>query len=92
MQSDTEIKKKIGQKLRKLRKEKGFTSHESFALEYHLPRVSYFKHESGAANMTLNALLELLSIHQISLEEFFAGFDAVPDIPEQTKEKRRKSK
>ena len=91
MISDAEIKQEIGRKLRELRKKAGYGSHEDFALEHHIPRVSYFKCERGSTNITLNTLLELLSIHQISLGEFFQDFKSIPDIPRSIKQKRNKA-
>lgn len=61
----------IGHQLRRLRVAKGYSSYESFAFDYELPRVGYGRHEQGV-NLTLKSLLRLLDIHQISLAEFFA--------------------
>ena len=62
----------IGLKLRALRKKKGYTSAESFAYDHDLPRVHYWRIESGKVNITLKSLHKILSIHKISIEEFFA--------------------
>lgn len=64
----------IGQRIKALRMEKGYTSAEIFAYEHDLNRVSYWRMEKGC-NMTLNSLLRILDIHQISLQEFFKDFD-----------------
>ena len=61
----------IAQKLKQLRLDKGYSSYEAFAFDHELPRVGYGRHEQGS-NLTLNSLLRLLDIHQISLAEFFA--------------------
>ena len=62
----------IGQKLTALRKKKGYTSHETFAYDFDLPRVHYWRIEKGKVNLTVKSLLKILSIHKVSLEEFFA--------------------
>lgn len=60
----------IAEKIKLLRKEKGFTSYETFAFEYEINRVQYWRIETGR-NITLKTLLKVLSIHKISLEDFF---------------------
>lgn len=61
---------KIAEKIKLLRKAKGFTSYETFAFEYEINRVQYWRIETGR-NITLKTLLKVLSIHKISLEAFF---------------------
>lgn len=61
---------KIANKLKQLRKEKGYNSYENFAFENNLNRVQYWRIESGQ-NITLKTLLKVLKIHEISLAEFF---------------------
>ena len=62
---------RIGAKLTSLRKKKGYTSHEDFAYDHDLPRVQYWRIEKGKANITIKSLCKLLSIHDVSVEEFF---------------------
>jgi transcriptional regulator with XRE-family HTH domain len=62
---------RIGTKLTYLRKKKGYSSHEDFAFEYDLPRVQYWRIEKGKANITIRSLCRLLTIHNLSVEEFF---------------------
>jgi transcriptional regulator with XRE-family HTH domain len=62
----------IAEKIKSLRIEKGFTSHESFAYEYEFNRSYYWRVEKGQ-NITLKTLLRVLAIHELSLEEFFKG-------------------
>lgn len=61
----------IGRKLRHLRKKKGYTSAESFAYDHDLPRVHYWRMEKGKVNLTLKSLHKILSIHKMTIEEFF---------------------
>ena len=62
----------IGEKLKALRKAKGYTSHETFAYDKNLPRAYYWKIEAGKTNITINSLLKILNIHNISLHDFFS--------------------
>ena len=62
---------RIGSKLTSLRKKKGYTSHEDFAYDFDLPRVQYWRIEKGKANITIKSLCKLLTIHNLSVEEFF---------------------
>ena len=64
----------IGEHIRSLRIEKGYSSAEIFAYEHDLNRVSYWRMEKGC-NMTLRSLLNILDIHGLSLKEFFEEFD-----------------
>ena len=63
--------KEIGQKLKELRIEKGFTSYENFALENNIDRKQYWRIENGH-NLTLKSLIKILDIHGISLKSFFS--------------------
>lgn len=65
--------KRIGLKLTELRKQKGYTSHEDFALDYDIPRVQYWRLEKGQTNVTMKSLVRLLAIHKLTVEEFFNG-------------------
>jgi transcriptional regulator with XRE-family HTH domain len=61
---------KIGAKLIELRKLKGYTNHETFALDYDIPRVQYWRLEHGKTNLTLKSLLKILALHKLNFEEF----------------------
>lgn len=60
----------IGKLIKQLRIEMGYSSAEIFAYEKNINRISYWRIEKGS-NITLNSLLKILDIHQISLSEFF---------------------
>jgi len=65
----------LGNKLRELRIEKGFTNYEQFAFEHNLPRAQYGRYEQGQ-DLRFSSLLKVLKAFDISLEEFFKeGFD-----------------
>ena len=73
--------KRIGQRLTQLRKIKGYTSYETFAYDYEIPRMQYWRLEKGKANITLKSLMKLLFIHKISIDDFFAA------LPRESKSK-----
>lgn len=62
---------RIGRQLALLRKEKGYTSHETFAYDHDLSRVQYWRIEKGRTNLTLKGLMRILKIHNLNLKEFF---------------------
>ena len=68
-----DLQERVGLKLMELRKKKGYTSHEDFAFDYDIPRVQYWRIEKGKINLTLKSLIRLLSIHKMTVEEFFLG-------------------
>jgi transcriptional regulator with XRE-family HTH domain len=61
----------IASKIKQLRKEKGFTSYEDFAVENNLDRKQYWRVENGG-NITLKTLLKILDLHKMTINEFFA--------------------
>ena len=65
---------KIADKIKKLRIEKGYSSHENFAWDNNLSRVQYWRIEKGS-NITIKTLLSILDIHKISLKDFFKDMD-----------------
>lgn len=64
----------IAKRIKELRIEKGYSSHEFFAWENKIPRVQYWRMEKGT-NFTIRTFLRVLDVHQITLEEFFEGMD-----------------
>jgi transcriptional regulator with XRE-family HTH domain len=66
--------KEIGNKLAELRRKKGYTSHESFAYDHDIPRMHYWRIENGKTNITIRSLMRILSIHGMTLREFFNLF------------------
>jgi len=65
---------KIANKIKALRIEKGYSSHETFAWDNNLNRVQYWRIENGS-NITLKTLFRVLDIYKISLSEFFKDID-----------------
>jgi transcriptional regulator with XRE-family HTH domain len=63
--------RKIGAKLKQLRKDAGYTSYENFAMDYELSRMYYWQVENGR-NISLEYLFNLLNIFKIDVCDFFA--------------------
>lgn len=63
---------RIGCGLMRLRIASGYDTMKQFAEENQLPIIQYWRIENGKANITLKTLLTLLSIHQVSIDEFFS--------------------
>lgn len=63
----------VGERLIELRKSKGYSSHEHFAVDHDLPRIQYWRLEKGKANFTIRTLARICHIHKISLDEFFSS-------------------
>ncbi len=60
----------IGEKLRKLRIQKGYSNYENFAYDHGLNRANYGRYENGA-NLRISTLISILECHHMNLEEFF---------------------
>jgi transcriptional regulator with XRE-family HTH domain len=60
----------LGNRLRELRTERGFTNYEQFAFEHNLPRAQYGRYEKGQ-DLRFSSLVKVLKALDISLEDFF---------------------
>lgn len=63
--------KTIGERIRQLRIDSGYTSQETFAYDADIPRAQYGKYEKGT-NLTLLSLYRVLKFHKITFQEFFS--------------------
>ena len=63
--------KKIGERLKFFRKKAGYNNYEYFAYDHNISRPKY---EAGA-NIQLNTLIKILKAMNVTLEEFFKGFN-----------------
>lgn len=61
----------MGATLAELRKRKGYPTIKEFTQRYDLPEIQYWRIEKGKANITLKTLVNILSIHHLTLYEFF---------------------
>lgn len=60
----------VGQEIKRIRIEAGYTSYEKFAIEHELDRKYYWSIEKGR-NISLTYLKKILDIHQITFSQFF---------------------
>jgi len=66
--------KRIGERIRQIRKEQGYTNHDHFAYDHGLDRTQYSKYERGA-DMRLSSLIKVLDALNVPLSEFFSEID-----------------
>ena len=66
--------KKIGERLKYFRKKAGYSNYEYFAYDHNISRPQYGKYEAGA-NIQVNTLIKILKALNVTLEEFFTGFN-----------------
>ncbi|WP_103069169.1 helix-turn-helix domain-containing protein [Aquimarina sediminis] len=66
--------KLIGERVKELRINSGYTSYETFAVDKGLDRKHYWRLEKGS-NFTLSTLIRICDIHNISLKEFFKDIE-----------------
>jgi transcriptional regulator with XRE-family HTH domain len=66
--------KKLGERIRQLRKDAGYSNAEDFAYENSIPRSAYGRYEQGK-NIEFTTLIRIVNCHGITLKEFFSeGF------------------
>lgn len=66
------IQKKLGQRIKYLRTERGI-SQEKFALSIDMDRTYYASVESGKRNISINNIQKIANGFNITLEELFSG-------------------
>ncbi|OYU80450.1 MAG: transcriptional regulator [Flavobacterium sp. BFFFF1] len=64
---------KVANKIKQLRINMGYSSHETFANDKDINRVQYWRIEKGH-NITLKTFFKILAIHNLTPEEFFKDF------------------
>mgnify|MGYP006183105629 CR=1 FL=1 len=64
----------IAQRLKELRKAKGFSNYEHIAFALEMSRSAYWRLETGV-NFELKTLIKICRLLDITLEEFFKGID-----------------
>lgn len=64
----------IAERLKELRKLKGYKNYEHIAFELGMSRSAYWRLESGA-NFELKTLIKICTLLEITLEEFFKGIN-----------------
>ena len=63
--------KKIGLKLKKLRKAAGYTNGDDFAYDHDINRSQYGKYEAGVKDMRISSLFKTVNSLGLTLGEFF---------------------
>lgn len=74
LDDDQKVFKKIGNRLKQLRIEAGYTAAEKFANDHDLHRAQYARYEAGM-DMKLSSLLKIARAHNMTIEELFEDFD-----------------
>ncbi len=64
----------IANRLKKLRKAKGYSNYEHIAFALEMSRSAYWRLETGA-NFELKTLIKICRLLDVSLEEFFQGIN-----------------
>lgn len=68
--------KKIGDKMKRLRKENGYMNSDDFAYDNEINRSQYGKYEAGAKDMRISSLIKTVNSLGVTIEQFFAdGLD-----------------
>lgn len=63
--------KKIGLRLKQIRKSRGFTNSDDYSYEFQLNRSQYGKYEAGSEDLRISSLVKILDKIGITLVEFF---------------------
>jgi transcriptional regulator with XRE-family HTH domain len=64
----------IAQRLKELRKAKGYSNYEHIAFALEMSRSAYWRLETGV-NFELKTLIKICRLLDITLEDFFKGID-----------------
>jgi len=67
--------KKLANRIRELRQEKGYSNYESFAYKNNLPRAQYGRYEKGE-DLKYSSLLKVIRALGVTPKDFFSeGFE-----------------
>lgn len=73
--SKEEMLKKLGDRIKQLRINKGYSSYEYFAYEHNISRAQFGRYERGE-DLRFSSLIKVINALGLTLAEFFAeGFD-----------------
>ena len=77
-EEDRELKeylKKLGERIKTLRKEKGYANYEVFSYERNLSRSQVGRYEAGTEDLQFSSLLKVIRALDMTVGEFFSeGF------------------
>ncbi len=69
------VLKQLGQRIKALRIDKGYTSYEYFAYEHNISRAQFGRYERGE-DLRFSTLIKIVNAFDLTLEEFFSvGFE-----------------
>lgn len=67
--------KKLGERIKQLRMNKGYSSYEYFAYDHNISRAQFGRYEKGQ-DLRFSSLIKVINALDVSLVEFFEeGFD-----------------
>lgn len=70
--------KRIGLRLKGIRKKMGFSNSDKFANHFELDRAQYGKYESGSQDLRISSLVKILEKIDIKISDFFNDeFDSI---------------
>ena len=65
---------RLGERIKSLRLERGYTNYENFAFEHDIPRAQFGRYERGE-DLRFSSLVKVIKAFGMTPEEFFKGFD-----------------
>jgi transcriptional regulator with XRE-family HTH domain len=74
----------LSERLKELRKEKGYANYEHIAFELGMSRSAYWRLESGE-NFSIKTLIKVCKLLGVTFEEFFTGVE----VPKVTRKKKK---
>lgn len=74
----------LSNRLKELRKEKGYANYEHIAFELGMSRSAYWRLESGE-NFSIKTLVKVCKLLEVTMEEFFQGVN----VPKVSKKKKK---
>lgn len=66
--------KRIGAHIKQLRVNAGYSNYVNFANDHEMEPKQYWRLEAGQ-NFSMNTLLRILDIHNLTMKEFFSELD-----------------
>lgn len=70
-ENSEELQKRIGLKLKRIRKELGYNNADDFAYDKGINRSQYGKYEAGSQDIRLSSLVRIINAMGLTFEQFF---------------------
>jgi transcriptional regulator with XRE-family HTH domain len=71
-ENSEELQKRIGLKLKRIRKELGYNNADDFAYDKGINRSQYGKYEAGSQDIRLSSLVRIINSMGLTFEQFFS--------------------